>query len=1024
MNYLIKRIYLYLLYSSILITLSIFITSLFFPYNPQRVQAAIVAGDSSIDGEQYWTKENNPYVIENDFTINKDSILHIGPGVIIEMGNYIEKSFRIDGTLLVEGTENSPVIFTGTSTDTYNRNNSFLEFTELSKNSSIKNAVFKDMGGRGIWVRSNLDIYNVSIKDSNKGLWQDGPASSINAENLSISNTLYMGMEIINGGHFHGKNISIDGVEYEIGLKSSGDSMIEIDGLSMSNVNTSPFIEISGANADIKDMIIKPGNLADPSSIAIYSTFSTLNFSSTTISGFDTAIYSANSDIAISDSTIEENNNGIVSDKMGSYIPSGGIGNLFDFDTRDPSQNRIDISSSSISNKIFNIDNYLNLNNIINAKNNWWGDKAGPVQSKFRGLSGSIEYSPWLDYNPRISKPKDKCCSNVVFIPGFQASRLYAGSNTLWEPNRNADVDKLFLDKDGNSLNSKIYTGDVIDKALGMVPIYDGFIKSMNSLVADKTIKKWKALPYDWRFDISNPINSDISLATTTYNMIEEIKKMASLSDTGKVSIIAHSNGGLIAKKIIKELDSKGISSIVDKLIMIAVPELGTPKAIAGLLYGYDQSIGGGLFLSQDTAKNFGINLMGAYNLLPSIKYFSEVNSPVISGAKNADSFSSMKSFIFDKDFGNPNLNLSMLSKASINHSDLDNYNIPESIKLIKIAGYGINTLKDILIVDKDKRKFENTKMGDGTVVLPSASSGGGQKILFDLSKYSSEVEKGVNHANILNSAIANNSISDLIKGLDLLEIKNKSKYSDYIYLNQNPPLTYLSTNDDLRIGVHSPVELHIYDSQGRHTGKVVNPIKDSDLEYYEENIPNSQIQDMGDNGFYISLDPKQKYTAVIDGTGIGSVTVDMDKTINGIYSSQNFYNDIPVTPLMNAEIKIDPIENNIASTTMFLDINGDNKDDFILKPDKVFDPILYLEILKKNVESLESSKSARKQIIERIDRIISLIKKNKIKQVESRIKKWSKSIEKNRGIHKKMKDTEKEELMKLLNDFLANLEK
>ena len=52
--------------------------------------------------------------------------------------------------------------------------------------------------------------------------------------------------------------------------------------------------------------------------------------------------------------------------------------------------------------------------------------------------------------------------------------------------------------------------------------------------------------PNDADYIASNPTQ----LATTTISLVAEIKRLAADSKTGKVTIVAHSNGGLVAKEV------------------------------------------------------------------------------------------------------------------------------------------------------------------------------------------------------------------------------------------------------------------------------------------------------------------------------------------------------------------------------------------------------------------------------------------------------------------------------------------
>src|SRR3989338_5933802 len=98
--------------------------------------------------------------------------------------------------------------------------------------------------------------------------------------------------------------------------------------------------------------------------------------------------------------------------------------------------------------------------------------------------------------------PIPPCCSSVAFLPALEGSRLYQPGflfeNRLWEPNTNADIEKLFLNEQGIPLNNDIYTRDAIDEVYGAFGnIYKTFFESLNALTQGGTIRAWQVLPYD-----------------------------------------------------------------------------------------------------------------------------------------------------------------------------------------------------------------------------------------------------------------------------------------------------------------------------------------------------------------------------------------------------------------------------------------------------------------------------------------------------------------------------------------------
>ncbi|MDP2816562.1 MAG: hypothetical protein Q8O19_07780, partial [Rectinemataceae bacterium] len=77
------------------------------------------------------------------------------------------------------------------------------------------------------------------------------------------------------------------------------------------------------------------------------------------------------------------------------------------------------------------------------------------------------------------------CFSNVLFLPGIEASRLYrpdysGGTVRLWEPDTDSDVRDLYMNPDGTSANFDIYTKDIMSEAYGTLGIYQSFLADLN----------------------------------------------------------------------------------------------------------------------------------------------------------------------------------------------------------------------------------------------------------------------------------------------------------------------------------------------------------------------------------------------------------------------------------------------------------------------------------------------------------------------------------------------------------------
>ncbi|MDR3558514.1 MAG: hypothetical protein P4L61_03210, partial [Candidatus Pacebacteria bacterium] len=276
----------------------------------------------------------------------------------------------------------------------------------------------------------------------------------------------------------------------------------------------------------------------------------------------------------------------------------------------DPGQNHIVIHDSSFEGNQYAI--YNATPNVIRAENNWWGNDDGPTigsSTATNMIFGPVSYDPWRGKKPASATV---CCSSVLFVPGIEASRLSVddrralGTSTdqLWEPISNLQVEGLYLDSSGKSIRSGIHQSGLVDTALALQPIYQKFIGVMNGLKASGTIADWRPYPYDWRLPLTKASTGDLG----TSSLIKVIESMASTSKTGKVTIIAHSNGGLVTKLVYNELKEKGEAGLVDKVIFVAVPEVGTPQALTSLLHGDNEEIASGLILSAGTARGLGVN--------------------------------------------------------------------------------------------------------------------------------------------------------------------------------------------------------------------------------------------------------------------------------------------------------------------------------------------------------------------------------------------------------------------------------
>lgn len=567
-----------------------------------------------------------------------------------------------------------------------------------------------------------------------------------------------------------------------------------------------------------------------------------------------------------------------------------------------------------------------------------------------------------------VAKCTINCNSNVLFLPGIEGSRLYrpdykGGTDKLWEPNTDGDVQDLYMNADGTSARLDIYAKerDVLDELPDGVNIYKSFIAKMDDLKMDDAINDWEPIAYDWRLSLDDILNYGNDMkgriyysgdlrATSTPYIIQELKRLAASSKTGKVTIVAHSNGGLIAKRMTELLGPIESAQLIDKMIFVAVPQAGTPLAIPAGLHGYEQDILFGLITSKETARTFASNSLMEYNLLPSAQYFTQVDDPVVTFdaslpdwiARYGNTIHSQErlhDFLVDS-YGRVNSQTgdinqliqfsdSLLSNAETLHKDLDNWTSPAGVDLIQIAGWGVpKTVEGTTYKKKDTGvtpEADFTIDGDGTVVVPSAlwtsTTTGAVNYWMDLNDYNRDHPflsgfglASFDHSRILETSQLLDFLSDQITN-------TTNPLSSYSYLFTEVPL---STDTRLRYSLHSPLTLNLYDNAGRHTG-----VSTSTGEV-EEQIPGTYYAEFGDVK-YVFTDASAPAHIVMDGYAQGTFTFNIDQYTGDTLVASTTFKDIPTTASTTAILNI---QSDIATlSSMQIDENGDGENIITLAP-------------------------------------------------------------------------------------------
>jgi len=618
---------------------------------------------------------------------------------------------------------------------------------------------------------------------------------------------------------------------------------------------------------------------------------------------------------------------------------------------------------------------------------------------------------PWTRRDGWKSPPEPPP-SNILFLPGIEGSRLYEGTGCgkaaeekLWEPFesfwsalRGVGDEKardLSLDQSGASICADIYVkeGDVIDVVHGS-NIYASFISEMDGLKAGGTVNDWKPVAYDWRLSLddllANGAERDGKIyyeeATSTPYIEQTLRFLAASSKSGKVTIVAHSNGGLLTKALLNKLGNETSVSLVDKVIMVGAPQSGAPEGIGATLVGYNAGIYayGFPILSNAAVRALVQNSPMAYHLLPSEDYLEstagDAAHPVIrfagSGYAKEDAAYgttianrvALDDFLLAKEGGRTKpkpsdtnsaeiLNPALIDYANNTHAVLDFWTPPAGIEVDQIAGWGADTVAgiDFYTTSPSVRSLFRPKRayrpifvedGDGTVPVPSAllmaSSTNVRRYWVDLHSYNKLAPAKRTHKDLFEIP----SLEDFIKNI----ITNgTSTLPAYISSSQPPPATdgkklifFLHTSPVPQASTtpeveEAPPEVTL---QVRHpaTDKITGIAEDDMI---TEDIPGSTYGEFG-GVEYVIIPGGGHYELMINGQPAsggaggwqgsgGTFTLDIQESRGGIVVASTTIADIPVTASTTASLTISGGLD--SSSPLAIDENGDGTNIITISP-------------------------------------------------------------------------------------------
>ncbi|MEI7777280.1 MAG: hypothetical protein WCI52_01615 [bacterium] len=983
----------------------------------QALASTIVA--SNIVSDTTWTKENSPYLVPADLQVASGTTLTINAGVSVLFATSTSARLVVFGHLKSAGTVSGPILFSSVAT------------------------LPGSTPRIGDWVGLNFaegatgDFSFTTISYALTGtMFQNGVNTLSNVSFLHNGNAFS-----VFGGKITATNIISDDTNDQNAIMAFAPAELNILNATTTNVGDSFALAIYNASTSISHAVFSGGN---NSGIGLYG--ARTNLQDVSVSGFSgdgLQVFDSNGTSTVAN----------VSDSQ--FKSNAGFGvRVFD-----PSPKLLVSSSLIFGNARGGVVNYSS--NLIDARSNFWGDVSGPYNANQNAtgtgnsVSKNVQFSPWLSEFPPIPVGPAGCCSNIIFFPGIEASRLYNTENNqekrLWEPGvfSSSATMKLSLDSNGDSTDSTIHTKDILKKTDIFGPmdqdIYQKFSDDLDGLKSSKKINAWEAIPYDWRLDLNKTIDDGIKNSNgSVTNIIDELHKIASSSKTGKVTLVSHSNGGLLIKLLIAKLAEKKNTTgdktvdLIDKVIMVATPQIGTPMAVGALLHGDDQDIAGGVVLSAKTARTIGQNMSGVYSLLPSSAYFSTVKNPIVTfdqsvkDIMNASSYgdsittiSKLQSFLLAKndkrkipttgDLVDPAvLNSKILKDANDIHSLIDDLYFPASTTVYKIAGIGVDTTQGISYKSDGYSSFKHdlnkTIMGDGTVVDSSALYGDGQGYHVNLYQKMLDSKKTYTHQNIMEMPEVETLINNLVKGDD-----SAVTYVSKIRDNLN--------SKTLQISSHSPISLNIYDNQGRHVGPSTHASSTSDVNFYDEEIPGSHYYEIGEEKYAI-LPVGGYYTVAMQGLGIGNFTLNQATYADDVKINSADFVDLPVTPMTEASLVINSTStDSVGTSNLSIDSNGDGKPDLNIAPTPSSSPLVVLQNLKNVIATFGLKIKVQDEIFMKIDRLADLIKKNKIKQADKRLKIYLNQMSKINWHKKAVTADIKNIIIDNLNNILEDLQ-
>jgi pimeloyl-ACP methyl ester carboxylesterase len=596
---------------------------------------------------------------------------------------------------------------------------------------------------------------------------------------------------------------------------------------------------------------------------------------------------------------------------------------------------------------------------------------AHPARTAMNPFSNTV-YMRMIEW---VGTPGESVRKPVIFLPGGTGSRIYAPQSFDWsQPDGhggtythtyNADeeiwinpvqiglpgpddyFDVLRLEKDGVTQSPAAHYGVNLEarEILGeawVVDVYKNLLDDLQNAGYRPGVDLF-VFPNDWRMDIT-------ANATLLDSKVQEaLEKANGTTDTSQwtiqqVDLLTHSMGASVARQYISD---PAHAARVNRLIAIGPAFLGAPKFTKLILFGDPLICYGSICpLNAAEVKDIAQNMPGLFGVAPGHAYWtfydgSGDNLQVFQEdwdfdgdgqALGALSYAQFKSMLFrldrdphlDWDGAGKDVNQTVFEMGEAFHNRLDfswDSGIPVPAVDI-IAGTGLCTIGQIQA--GYKISFQPPIGGPvqiGPIVRLKYVNGDNTVPLFSATLH--DPARGIDHRGGANVYYVDRKFTDhaflpskdLVRQLVLNLLAGETATPEGIISQADVPKKCNGTI----LNIESPVELHVTDAGGNHTGWTTLP--ETGKPVIEQAIPGSAYNEVEETKS-VYLPDDGAYTVDLKATGSGSFNLILD-----VYKSDGTVTSIvylraPLTTTTTGKMTYDT--SSAEPPLLYLDHDGD----------------------------------------------------------------------------------------------------